>query len=34
MFGNTLKQHQRHQRNSTAGIIRQATATKSLPKEI
>jgi hypothetical protein len=32
--GTPLKQHQRHQRNSTAGVIRQAIATKSLPKEI
>jgi hypothetical protein len=28
------KQHQRHQRNSTAGVIRRAIAIKSLPKEI
>jgi hypothetical protein len=32
--GTPLKQHQRHQRNSTAGVIRQATRDKSLPKEI
>jgi hypothetical protein len=32
--GTPLKQHQRHQRNSTAGAIRQAIATKSLSKEI
>jgi hypothetical protein len=31
---NTRKQHQRHQRNSTAGVVRQAIAIKSLPKEI
>jgi hypothetical protein len=34
IFRNTRKQHQRCQRNSTAGVICRPPAIKSLPKEI